>query len=146
MKMENLIKKCIKCKCNKQLKEFCKDNSRKDGLQLICKECKKKLGATHYIKNKEKIKSQVRIYDLKVDHGITIEMFNEMFENQNGCCYICGKHQKDLNRSLCVDHNHTTGQIRGLLCHSCNFILGFAYENIDTLKKSIEYLEIYNKI
>jgi hypothetical protein len=52
------------------------------------------------------------------------ELYNEMFINQNGCCAICATHQSKLKRQLAVDHCHTSGEIRGLLCTTCNTHLG----------------------
>ncbi len=59
---------------------------------------------------------------------------------QGGCCAICGQPEKELKRQLSIDHCHVTGHIRGLLCHRCNFILGFAKDNIYILKSAIDYL------
>ena len=55
---------------------------------------------------------------------MTIKEYNKKFKKQKGCCMICGKHQDQLDRKLCVDHNHTTGQVRGLLCSNCNLLVG----------------------
>lgn len=75
------------------------------------------------------------------NYGITLEDYNRMFIEQNGCCKICGKHQQDLKASLHVDHNHTTGKVRGLLCHHCNVGLGNFEDDITLLSKAIAYLE-----
>jgi len=79
---------------------------------------------------------------LKYTFGITIQQYNEMFEKQNGCCAICGKHQNEFKKALYIDHNHTTNEIRGLLCYSCNSMLGFAKDNIEILTNAIAYLEV----
>jgi hypothetical protein len=73
-------------------------------------------------------------------YGITIEQYNEIFDKQGGKCSICGRHQSDLRRRLCVDHNHATGKIRGLLCNKCNFILGYANDDVVILSKAIDYI------
>lgn len=44
-------------------------------------------------------------------------------------------------RSFCVDHNHNTGTVRGLLCHNCNSSLGLLKENVSILEKMIKYIE-----
>jgi len=59
---------------------------------------------------------------LKRRYGITLEKYNELLKKQNGGCAICGA--KPKTRSLNVDHNHITKQVRGLLCHLCNRALG----------------------
>lgn len=78
---------------------------------------------------------------LKFNHGITGEQYYKMFEQQKGCCAICGKHQIKFKKRLVVDHNHNTKQIRGLLCHNCNVSLGLVGESIETLRNMVEYLK-----
>lgn len=78
---------------------------------------------------------------LKSNYGITLDDYNNMFEQQNGCCLGCGKHQSDLEKPLCVDHDHQTGRVRGLLCIKCNSALGMVLDNIDTLTNLIKYLK-----
>lgn len=67
--------------------------------------------------------------------------FNSMFLEQNGCCAICGIHQSKLDRTLAVDHCHTTLEIRGLLCTHCNHGIGKFRDNIATLQSAISYLQ-----
>jgi hypothetical protein len=62
-----------------------------------------------------------------------------LLEKQNGVCAICDR--VDSNRSLSIDHDHTTKIIRGLLCTRCNRVLGQIYDDIDLLKRAIMYLE-----
>ena len=89
------------------------------------------------IENKRSIKGVF----LMRHYGVTLEEYDRMFEEQNGCCAICGRHQSEFKKSLEVDHNHKTKKIRELLCGNCNRMLGQAMENIDTLQKGINYLE-----
>lgn len=88
-------------------------------------------------KNRDRRKHNI----LKSSHNITLEDYNKMFENQDGCCKICGRHQSILKKPLFVDHCHTTGKIRGLLCGSCNSSLGFAKDDIRILENMIKYLQ-----
>jgi hypothetical protein len=57
-------------------------------------------------------------------YGLTLKQWNEAFNSQNGCCKICGRHESGLKRSIVTDHDHVTGEFRGLLCDSCNTKLG----------------------
>lgn len=71
--------------------------------------------------------------------------YAELYDTQNGCCAICGQHISALpNRGnlplLAIDHDHITGQIRGLLCHACNTGLGCFHDSAPTLHKAIRYL------
>lgn len=74
-------------------------------------------------------------------YGITVEEYNRIFKEQNACCAGCKKHQSEFNKKLSVDHCHITGKIRGLLCVNCNFVLGNAHDNINTLLSLIDYLK-----
>jgi hypothetical protein len=74
---------------------------------------------------------------LKKDFGITLEIYKEMFDKQNGRCAICENEFK----ILCIDHDHITDKIRGLLCNQCNLVLGNAKDNIFILENSINYLK-----
>ncbi len=81
---------------------------------------------------------------LKKLYGISLEEYNYMFSEQEGRCLGCRKHQSELRTSLHVDHNHTTGKIRGLLCRKCNSAIGLISDNINVLKTMIKYLQ-YDK-
>ena len=63
-----------------------------------------------------------------------------LFISQNGKCAICGKVQEELGKSLAVDHNHETMEVRGLLCASCNLGLGAFSDSPILLKNAIRYL------
>src|SRR4029077_14260982 len=61
-------------------------------------------------------------YYLRNQFGISIEEYNKLFISQKGCCDICGLHQNKVKQALCVDHNHITKEVRGLLCKRCNLM------------------------
>ena len=86
----------------------------------------------------------VRNGQYKTKYGITLDHFNQLHEDQNGLCKICGN-PPSLNgyhgKFLYVDHSHETKAIRGLVCRDCNLLLGYAHENPDILRKAAEYLE-----
>jgi hypothetical protein len=63
-----------------------------------------------------------------------------MLRDQEGCCSICKQKPKDGNR-LHIDHDHTTGEVRGLLCQEHNMMLGLAYDNPKILRAAATYLE-----
>jgi hypothetical protein len=71
---------------------------------------------------------------------LTLEDYNRAFAEQEGRCAICGAHQSEIKVSLHVDHDHETGKIRGLLCGSCNRMLGIAKDSIGRLEAAIAYL------
>lgn len=80
---------------------------------------------------------------LRVSHGMTLEEYADIFDKQNGVCCICGK--KEPEKPLFVDHCHTEGKNRGLLCSNCNFCLGLCGESTEVLEKMIEYIKTHNK-
>lgn len=90
--------------------------------------------------NKEKaIDNQLRI-----KYGISLSDYNKLKEKQNNCCEICGRHESEFKRRMCVDHNHATGEVRGLLCNHCNTALGHVFEDESILLNMINYLRKYN--
>ena len=139
-------KRCSKCKKKKLTSEFFKDKYKKSGLACKCKVCSSKSATSWRTRNKQRIKQNTRKNNYKRQYGITIDDWNEMFEEQHGCCAICGKHQSDDPMRLHVDHNHETGQIRDLLCSNCNRMLGCAKEDAVILGKAIEYLNKHDPI
>jgi hypothetical protein len=73
---------------------------------------------------------------------ITIAEYGEMVAKQEGRCAICSKSETELPLRLAIDHNHATGQIRGLLCGACNGRLLFVVEHQrDLIPRAIKYLE-----
>ena len=107
--MEQNLWFCVRCKKHKLKSEFGirrdKDTNGGWDYNTVCKEC-------------------LRNSRLKCEYGITLEDYNKLFDEQNGCCAICGKHQSEFKRPLSVDHDHNTGKVRGLLCTPCNNGLG----------------------
>lgn len=83
---------------------------------------------------------------LKRSYGITADQYKEMLSSQNGVCVICKCREMSIAptskkyRHLHVDHCHTTGKIRGLLCSQCNTGLGSFKDSIENLKSAIRYL------
>ena len=74
-------------------------------------------------------------------YGIGVDEYNRMLTEQNHCCKVCGVHEKDLNKALAVDHCHTHGHVRSLLCTNCNTALGLLKEDVNIMKKLIGYVE-----
>jgi len=84
---------------------------------------------------------------LKLRYGITPEQYAEMFKIQNNRCAICGnvetaRHNRSNKiQKLAVDHCHSTGKVRGLLCQDCNRGIGKFHDDIARLEKAIKYLK-----
>jgi hypothetical protein len=78
-------------------------------------------------------------------YGLTKEVYLKMLENQNYCCKIC-KNKEIYYDKLVVDHCHNSGEVRGLLCNSCNQALGFFKDNLNNMKEAVKYLENYTEL
>lgn len=92
-------------------------------------------------KNKEKFNLYKYKGNLKRLYGITFEEYEQKLTEQNNSCEICGIDQIMLGHRLHVDHCHTTGKIRALLCRDCNTLLGRAKDDPGVLQKAAEYLQ-----
>lgn len=122
--------RCSSCKQNKSSESFAKNASRKTGLQSTCRECFAK-----HNKGKKKLRRDQSLLRL---YGVTPRQYAQMKRKQRGRCLICNR--RPLN-ALCVDHCHTTGKVRGLLCRDCNRGLGDFKDMVSRLRSAIEYLE-----
>ena len=88
----------------------------------------------------------IRSKNLKQRFKLTTDAYDQQFIHQRGCCAICDKAETALDalgriKWLSVDHNHATGELRGLLCYKCNTGLGKLNDSIKVLESAIKYLE-----
>jgi len=117
----NGYKTCVHCKKKKKKTEFFENPGHIDCFDSRCKECR-------------------RLSYVKQSHGVLENEYKSLINKQGNKCAICGndfKNAKDIN----VDHDHDTGNVRGLLCFSCNTGMGKFKDDIVLLKKVIGYLE-----
>ena len=147
-----IMKTCCRCKTEKSKNEFYRDKNRKDGRYPVCKICnaedvkkqrakpdaRKKINESRRKLRKRKPGRHWKQYGI----NMTAEEYNERFSEQDGRCILCGIHQSELNKRLCVD-NHDTGQCRGLVCVPCNTLIGIVESKSDTLIKIEEYLKFW---
>lgn len=108
-----------------------------------------KINTEEYKTQREKYRKSVMSTDryklwsktthLRRTYDLTLDEYNSICEAQGGKCGICVLPFVDDDK--CVDHCHKTGKIRGLVCHSCNKLLGFAYDDSNILQQAIAYLE-----
>lgn len=117
---------CGRCKVDKEPTEFGNFKRGRDGLSSRCKECCAEV-------SREK--------NLMKNYGLSSADYSRMFKEQGGVCKVCGKPESAKRRSLAVDHCHSSGKIRGLLCQGCNVSLGRFNDDIALLKNAIRYLE-----
>lgn len=125
----------------------------------------KEKGKEWYASNQDKIKAYREYYKsnpeyrakkkayhkkkwLSDEYGLTLEQYEGMLKEQGHCCAICKNGRPDVSGKKTmfhVDHDHTTGKIRGLLCHSCNVSIGLMKDSPSLLRQAAEYLDSFNK-
>ena len=127
--------RCYKCGEYKDISEFHKNRSKRYGIKNLCKECTRKYNKIRPYRQKRN-SEYMKNYHLQYKFGIGIDDYNKLYDEQNGCCNIC----KLPFETMDIDHDHKTGEIRGLLCRGCNTALGLFHDNIESLRKAILYL------
>ncbi|HEX6796635.1 MAG TPA: endonuclease domain-containing protein [Ktedonobacterales bacterium] len=126
---------CTVCRKWKPLADFHRHKVCRYGVEPMCKLCK-------YLKRKERDLAdprRIRRLDLKAKYNLTLQDFDAMLAAQQGKCAICGVG----DQKLVVDHNHVTGQVRRLLCHLCNAMIGCAREDPAILLAGAAYLRTH---
>lgn len=98
-----------------------------------------------YQRNKDKYNKQERNRRIFNLYGITESEYTSLIAKQNGECAICGE-AIGITRKAFIDHNHSTGKARGLLCSKCNFGLGHFNDDVSLLQQAINYLSFYKKL
>lgn len=125
------MKACTKCQVKKALASFALDKRQKMGRRPRCKRCESTM---------RRQTGEGRHARCCESYGITAAIYAEMLAKQGGGCAICGNTCK-TGRRLAIDHNHETGQVRGLLCSKCNRGLGMFDDRQDLLRRSVGYLQ-----
>jgi len=140
------MKMCILCKTAKPFEDFYdglkakkqRYATNKKYLHSRCKECDHARVRIYHKNNRTKVTKRQLISHRRRRYGLTEEQYNNMILSQNNLCAICNKPSK--NKALNIDHNHTTGKVRGLLCHNCNLAIGLFKEDISVFTSAIKYL------
>lgn len=140
-------KMCTKCLVTKPITDFSTRGQRNGEPlpQSRCKSCQADAARDWYRRNSERANTNRRRLALRESFGITPEDYEAMLAEQGGVCAICQRPERAKRDGkpmrLSVDHCHTTGHVRGLLCHACNRGIGLCGEDLDWLGKAIRYLE-----
>lgn len=116
---------CSRCRVEKPLSEFYEKPDTATG--------------THGSQCRECTKIGVREGKRRREYGLTPKAWQKLFESQGKCCAICGT--KEIDHEWHTDHCHKTDRVRGILCKSCNLMLGNARDNLDILYAAIRYLK-----
>ncbi len=147
-----LTKICKTCDVIKTVSEFNKNLATKDGLQYNCRDCSHQIGSLWKKKNSEHSKQTCKTWRLNnplktkltawKSNGISTNIieYERLLSTQENRCAICNIPREQLTTDLALDHCHKTGKVRGLLCQKCNRGLGHFKDNIELIKKAINYL------
>ena len=154
MAEEQPTKKCTKCGIEKPLDKFSRRSDRPLGVISHCKECCAKWqreGRSKYRgqwrdwpqDKKERHMYWDRNARLKRKFGIDSARYHEILAEQGGKCAICDSSDPGSrrNKHFHVDHCHTTGVVRGLLCAHCNTAIGSMRDSPERLRAAVAYLE-----
>jgi hypothetical protein len=159
------MKRCKKCKALKPLTQYYGAEGARDGLRSECKSCSLAYRRQWYrdnrdraisyvrawqqanpdrvrawrVRNRDRRNEQMREIHLRNKFGLTVEEYDRILEAQGGVCALCDA-RATPGISLHVDHDHGTGEIRGLLCMRCNNALGLFREDPDVLKRVAQYV------
>jgi len=157
------MKRCAKCQTAKPVDDFSPDKQHSDGKLSWCRPCvnayyrAKRTGNKEYSQyqmkyrkstpeRQEKWNRSRRNMAFRTAYGITVEQWEEMKEAQGNKCAICRRPFTGNTKRIQVDHDHTTGQVRDLLCYKCNTLLGQCSDDIDTLQRAIAYLRRHSAL
>ena len=125
------MKTCSKCKIEKPYDEFPRRSGEGSRYRGVCKPCRSAQVKRYYKPG------QRRDMHLRATYGITLAEFDKMLEDQHGKC----ANPECRQDATVVDHNHDTGQVRGLLCNGCNSAAGLAQDKPEILYGLANYLE-----
>lgn len=135
---EIIYKLCRKCNETKPVDAFTYDKTRKDGRYLHCRECEKKRMSVY--RKTDKGYHAKRRYHLKSEYDLTPEGWENMFDSQGRKCKLCGS-DEPKGGQWCVDHDHGTGAVCGIICKECNTVCGKMGDDPRVAAQFLAYLE-----
>lgn len=131
-------------------KEYCSKGHKMEDTQKYlpngsryCYECKKLQTYKDAKKYPDRVSLSTWKSKIKKLYNLTESDYSLMFENQNGCCGICLNPVEYRGKNTHIDHCHTSGKVRKILCSNCNTAIGLMKDDVEILKKAIEYIEEY---
>lgn len=155
---------CSACGERKPPEAFRRNVKTTDRRMWRCRECLKKAHRSWVERNREHVrdmgrgnmrksradnpsrtKEALRRYRLKRDYGLTPEQYLALIESHDRKCAVCKRAVVPVPAPVraegaCIDHDHKTGRIRGILCHACNRAIGMLRDDVNILKSAVAYL------
>ena len=126
---------CNRCQCELDDTNWYPSASKRRW--LICKDCERKRQAVYRSENPRVVYNQ----NCRKKYGIEYDEFISIFNSQGNVCAICkSSNSGRKGKKMCIDHCHTTGLVRGILCHKCNVAIGLFNDDIQTIQNAKDYL------
>lgn len=149
------MKTCRKCGEAKPAESFYRNAREPDGRHAWCKVCHAASSRKRYLADPERFRAEQRQRDqatqpqrrakqLAQRYGLTLEQYEALWQRQDGRCAVCRRELVEgagRTRATCVDHDHDTGAVRGLLCQTCNRALGLLGDNLEVVRRALDYLQ-----
>lgn len=141
-------RKCKTCGEIKPHKDFPYNKKYKDNIRPHCISCRREYEVNSYHKHKHK-----HPYDYEKDkdnklkraYGISYQEYLQMLDAQEGKCAICGTEDTGKRKAFAVDHCHSCGEVRGLLCAPCNTAIGSLREDLDIMQRAMDYVKFHQE-
>ena len=141
-------KVCNLCNKEKDLSAFKKGVKYKGGYRPQCTDCSRSYNNKMHHKHKHK-----HPYDYEKDkdnklkraYGISYQEYLHMLDAQEGQCAICGTTDTGKRKAFAVDHCHTCGEVRGLLCAPCNTAIGSLKEDLEIMQRAMDYVKFHQE-
>ena len=138
---------CARCGVKKLLTEFHRDRRTKDGIRPACRMCEAARHKRYRAQNPDKVRDS----NYRRRYGITADEYEQKMAAQGGLCNICRHPETVLAtngsvRALCVDHCHSVGIIRDLLCSKCNQGIGMFLDDPILMRAAADYAEHHQSL
>lgn len=143
-------KKCTKCDQIQPISEFYEDKRRPGKHQSRCRRCYAEYGRQRAQQidgaawqRQYRQVAPLRVFErkLKREFGISLSQYESLLQQKEGKCWCCGRQEPGgMSGKWHVDHDHSTGVVRGILCHFCNTGIGLLGDTVDGVQNAIHYL------
>lgn len=144
MGMDELVRQGRECRvCGESLRaRMVNSVNRPDGHLMICRGCNRSGNTARMRGWRERNPGYNRAEYFVKQYNLTLDEWEAMFDSQDGACAICTRDfDRDNTAAIHVDHNHETGEVRGLLCQKCNLAIGYLQDDSAASRRAAVYLE-----
>ncbi len=141
--MDEEKKVCTRCDTKKTMGQFHRWSLSPDGRKGYCITCASAINRRYRAENRAAVLQRSKEKHYREEYGVTLAEKEIMFDQQGKICAGCGSSTPRHNHGWSLDHDHTNGKLRGVLCSPCNTALGMVRDNVETLQKLVVYLQFH---